>query len=782
MRKFCLILFLNLPLFIYAQTNQTPGGRKTVIFQPVLWNVLDHGNFCVTTSDNQDYDKEEYNEVHEPSPSPVNCKLSDFLTEMDSTDIGIVRIETHSSPNGFDIEVYENSTAGQDARDLAYNNYLSDPNINASDIGWSNASYGFTIFITPTGISHFCSNLGESIVYINGCYSASFNTSWNSVTAIGYNDTISGYAGEDIFFQRMDGSLDNGESRSISDAKSGIPNLIVDGNEDVVLSPIVIDHQPENYGLIEEGYSGFIEFDCSMDQSISADEVITSSTRYCELNNVNWINNHRIEFQIVNITESLLVELTVHSDKSLSLHNSSQLDGNTNPIDTNGIGPNRDDYIFYASTGTHIPSGYVSGIWLFEDSPFFIDGEITISTGNTLIIEPGVEIIFSGHYKFEIYGKLLAEGSEDANINFTAQNQTTGWNGFHFVDQNTNGQDSSKVVYCKLQYGRATDAYPDNNGGVIYLDNSDILIDNCIISDNSANGGGGGLFIYNSSSPTIKRTIIRDNTSNSAGGGIHIRDYCTPYLENVCIYNNVAESEDYGRGGGIYSDNWCFPILTNVTISRNTANYDSSYPGGALFSWNNSSPSLLNCVLWDDIPQEIGEGYDRSVTVTYSDVEGGTPGVGNINADPLFADPANGDFQITWANYPLDDATKSPCIDTGSPLTPLDPDDTISDMGAFYFHQFETGPSTPEDVGVIIDADSVYITWSATRNRNTYKVYSSDDPYSGFTEDLTGTYSETSWSAPFPIADDKKFYYVTSSDEREQAQIENPEKNKRILK
>ncbi len=38
----------------------------------------------------------------------------------------------------------------------------------------------------------------------------------------------------------------------------------------------------------------------------------------------------------------------------------------------------------------------------------------------------------------------------------------------------------------------------------------------------------------------------------------------------------------------------------------------------------------------------------------------------------------------------------------------------------------------------------------------------------GYHEDLTGTYSETSWTAPFPKGDDKKFYYVTSSDEREQ--------------
>ena len=439
------------------------------------------------------------------------------------------------------------------------------------------------------------------------------------------------------------------------------------------------------------------------------------------------------------------------------------------------------DYEVILSDDVIHVSGNVSGTWTNTNATYTIDGDITISTGNTLIIEPGIKVDFSGHYKFEIYGRFLAEGTEDANIIFTAQNQTTGWNGLHFIDQNTNGQDSSKVVNCKLQYGRATDAYPNNCGGAIYLENSDILIDNCIISYNSADRDGGGIYVYNSSSPIIRNSIICNNSA-STGGGISVYNSCTPYLENVCIYNNIAESEIYGRGGGIFCDSFSYPNLTNVTISNNTANHDSPNPGGGLFCSNYSYPSLINCILWDNIPQEIGDIDFSAVTVEYSDVKDGTPGVGNIDADPLFSDPTNGDFQITWANYPVDDATKSPCIDTGNPSSPLDPDDTIIDMGAFYFHQYETGISAPEDVIVTIDADSVYITWSASRNRTTYKVYSSNDPYLDFTEDLTGTYNETNWTAPFPTGEDKKFYYVTSSDEREQAQIEILEKNKRILK
>ena len=75
---------------------------------------------------------------------------------------------------------------------------------------------------------------------------------------------------------------------------------------------------------------------------------------------------------------------------------------------------------------THIPEGNVSGKWIKQNAPYYIDGEIKIPRGKKLIIDPGVKIIFNGHYKFIVNGILEAKGAENDSIYFTPRN-TVNW-------------------------------------------------------------------------------------------------------------------------------------------------------------------------------------------------------------------------------------------------------------------------------------------------------------------------------------------------------------------
>jgi len=74
--------------------------------------------------------------------------------------------------------------------------------------------------------------------------------------------------------------------------------------------------------------------------------------------------------------------------------------------------------------------------------------------------------------------------------------------------------------------------------------------------------------------------------------------------------------------------------------------------------------SLRNCILWGNTRIQEGgppladqiysPGFDAKVT--YSDVKGGWPGIGNLNVDPLFVNAAAGNYQLQAA---------SPCKDVG---------------------------------------------------------------------------------------------------------------------
>ena len=240
----------------------------------------------------------------------------------------------------------------------------------------------------------------------------------------------------------------------------------------------------------------------------------------------------------------------------------------------------------------------------------------------------------------------------------------------------------------------------DIGGGIYCVASYDAIIDNCNIISNSANSGGG--VACDRSEATFHRCHISENSVRQSGGGFDCHYNSSPLVSYCVISGNSAES----HGGSVFLFDDSNPIFLNCTFHSNAA-VDSS---GGFYCAENSNPEVINSILWDNDQLEVvfmSVRSENSISISYSDINNGQDGIetndngevhwleGNINTDPLFTDPDEGNYHLT--EY-------SPCIDAGDPESDPDPDGTRADMGAFYFHQGGRLIIVPDDYETISEA------------------------------------------------------------------------------
>ena len=217
-------------------------------------------------------------------------------------------------------------------------------------------------------------------------------------------------------------------------------------------------------------------------------------------------------------------------------------------------------------------------------------------------------------------------------------------------------------------------------------------------------GSGGGMCNSTGSSPTVVNCVFSGNLvggmSYGYGGGMD-NSGSSPTVVNCTFSGNKAEATSQGYGGGMRNEGGS-PTVVNCTFSGNSAfGYYGGSGGGVCNS--SSSATMTNCILWGDTPDEI----NGAVTVTYSDVQGGCAGIGNINDDPRFVrDPSPGpDGQWGTSDDDFGDlrvSADSLCVDSGDPNFVPPPGETdldgnerawdgdddgtvVVDMGAYEF-------------------------------------------------------------------------------------------------
>jgi hypothetical protein len=275
-----------------------------------------------------------------------------------------------------------------------------------------------------------------------------------------------------------------------------------------------------------------------------------------------------------------------------------------------------------------------------------IQSAINISSdGDTVVVNPGryfeniifrgKEIVLTSKYYEEndtsFITSTIIDGSSPVNADSAS------------VVRIVDNEDSTTVLQGFTITGGTGTKWTDEHGAGVYRE-------------------GGGILIA-LSSPTIKHNIIINNTvaitggvSSSGGGGIRAGD------GNLKILNNVI-TQNTGRYGAGIVLNYTGALVRNNIITQNSGGQD--YGGGALwmnhdgpngktienntFTWNNvqqaiyvweGTSTISNCIIYADSTVSTVQIGVRSggPTVTYSNVQGGWTGEGNIDSPPQFSD------------------------------------------------------------------------------------------------------------------------------------------------
>lgn len=254
-----------------------------------------------------------------------------------------------------------------------------------------------------------------------------------------------------------------------------------------------------------------------------------------------------------------------------------------------------------------------------------------------------------------------------------------------------NGEDSTTQLVGFTITGGTGTIWQDEHGAGLFREGGGILmqasaavIRNCIITGNEAtdatgcqSAGGGGIRAGDGN-PLISHCVI-DHNYGRYGAGI-VLNYSGGTLRNCLIARN-AGGEDYGGGGyWAYANGPAPKLIENCTFGENR----SATLGGGMRVWATTN-TVRNSIFWGNVAPTGPQIHPTSgaAGVTWTNVQGGRSGEGNIDADP------------DWDGGAMILFPASPCVDTGNPDPAYDDPDSAgiaiwpargterNDMGAY---------------------------------------------------------------------------------------------------
>ncbi len=209
-------------------------------------------------------------------------------------------------------------------------------------------------------------------------------------------------------------------------------------------------------------------------------------------------------------------------------------------------------------------------------------------------------------------------------------------------------------------------------GGILVDSGSAPFITDCIITGCWGYNHGGAICIQ-SSSPVILGNTIVDNFAFSGptgyGGAIY------SFESSASIHGNIITLNDAENGSAFYLSADSSVISNNLIVGNPNTYFTPrgtihAYGSQTIFInntvadnevhafWGDGSQmDIVNCIIWGNGPEQ----FSGSFNITWSDIQDGHPGIGNINDTPCFIPGPLSEYHLV--------PDSSPCIDVGNPDT-----------------------------------------------------------------------------------------------------------------
>jgi hypothetical protein len=178
---------------------------------------------------------------------------------------------------------------------------------------------------------------------------------------------------------------------------------------------------------------------------------------------------------------------------------------------------------------TIIYGGSVSGVWDLAGSPYLIQGPIEIDVGDSLMIEPGVEVFFWNTQTLTVYGSIQALGTYQDSILIAGNPSYSSWCGIDIL----NATDTCKFAYCTIE-----DVYNSTapTGGALECEYSILEVSHCLFQDNHAMWGAAIRLSFTDA--TIEYSNFIDNNGYE-GSCINVF-WCSPVIRHCGFYDNTG--------------------------------------------------------------------------------------------------------------------------------------------------------------------------------------------------------------------------------------------------